>query len=74
MFQWASSLNMAWGSLEADRVFVKMAVDVDMTKFSALEAGFMVMGMISRKGCIVVTAGPPDFSASNGSFSFFGQW
>ena len=43
-----------------------------MPKFPALEAGLMVSGMIMGEGCVMVTAGPPDFGVSEGDF-FFGQ-
>ena len=49
-----------------------MAVDADMTKCPALEAGFMVMGMVMSKGCIMFTASPPDFGVSDGNFFFLG--
>ena len=50
-----------------------MAIDTDMTEFSTLEASFMVAGMVTSEGCIVVAACPPDFSMSDSDFFFFGQ-
>ena len=71
-FQWAVGLDMAGGGLETGGAFVKVAVDVDVTEFPALETGFMIVEVVSSKGCIVVAAGPPDFSVSEGDFLFFG--
>ena len=61
---------MARGSLETGGTFVKMAVDTDVSEFPALEAGFVVTGMVMGKGCVMVTACPPDFGASDGNFLF----
>ena len=66
-------LDVAGGSLETSGALIEMAVDVDVTKFPALEAGFVITEMVTSEGCIMVTAGPPDFSASNSGFFFFGQ-
>ena len=65
-------LNVARGPLEAGGAFVEGAVDVNMAKFPALEAGFMVLGMVTGQGSVVVTASPPDVSAFQGGFFFFG--
>ena len=65
---------MTGGSLETDEALVQVAVDVDMTKFPALEAGFMVTGVVMSEGCVMVTASPPDFGVSDGGLFFFGQW
>ena len=64
---------MAGGPLETSGAFVEGAVDANVLQFSTLEAGFMVSGVVIGEGCIVVAAGPPDFSASDGSFFFFDQ-
>ena len=64
---------MARGSFKAGRALVQVAVNTDMPKFPALEAGFMVMGMVTGKGCVMVAASPPDFGASESDFVFFGQ-
>ena len=72
MFQWASSLNMVWRSLEAGGAFVKMAVDVDMTKFPALEAGFVIMEVVVGKGHVMVATSLPDFSVGDCSLFLFG--
>ena len=73
MFQWAMGLDMAGGSLEAGGALRKVIINADMTKFPALKAGLMVVGVVTSEGSIMVTASPPDFRASNGSFLFFGQ-
>ena len=64
---------MAGGSLQAGGALIQVAVYVDVTEFPALEAGFMILRVVTSKGCIVVTAGPPDFGVSDGDF-FSGQW
>ena len=72
MFQRAASLNMARGSSETNRTLVQEAVDVNVSEFPALEAGFMVSGMITDEGCIMVTADPPDFCVFKGGLFVFG--
>ena len=71
-FQWIMGLDMARGGPETDGVFVKVAVDANVTKFPALETGLMVTGVVTSEGYVMVTAGPPDFSVSEGDFFFFG--
>ena len=46
---------------------------MDVPKLPVLEAGFMILGMITDKGSVVVAASPPDFNVYKGSFFFFGQ-
>ena len=46
-----------------------MAVDANVFEFSALEAGFMVIGVVMSEGCIIVAASPPNFCASDSGFS-----
>ena len=46
-FQWATGLDMAGGGFETDGALVKMAVDMDVTNFPALETGFMVVGVVT---------------------------
>ena len=65
-------LDVAGGSLETGGALIQVAVDVDMTEFPALEAGLVVTGVVTGKGCVMVAASPPDFSASDSDF-FFGQ-
>ena len=71
MFQWAISQDMARGSLETGGTFVKVVVDADVAEFPALETGFVVAGVVMSEGYVMVAAGPPDLSASEGDF-FFG--
>ena len=66
-------LDMVRGSLKASGALVQIAVDMNVTKFSALEAGLMIMEVVTSEGCIVIAAGPPDFCASDSDFFFFGQ-
>ena len=54
-------------------MYVKMAVDADVTEFPALKAGLVVAGVIISEGGIMVTAGPPDFGVGEGDLFFFGQ-
>ena len=67
-----TGLNVARGPLEAGGAFVEGAVDVNVAEFLALEAGFMVSGMVTGQGSIVVTASPPDVGAFQDGFFFFG--
>ena len=46
---------------------------MDVSKFPVLEAGSMIVGVVLGEGCIMVTASPPDFGASDSNFFFFGQ-
>ena len=46
---------------------------MDVSKFPALEAGFVVSGMVTCEGSVMVTASPPDFGVLEGGFFFFGQ-
>ena len=73
MSQRALGLDMARGSLETSGAFVEMTIDADVAEFPALETGFMVAGMVTSERYIMVTAGPPDFSVSEGNFFFLGQ-
>ena len=73
MLQRALGLDMAGGSLETGGAFVEMTVDMDVAEFPALEAGFVVAGMVSGERYVMVAASPPDFGASEGNFFFLGQ-
>ena len=42
---------------------VKGAVDADVSELPAVEAGFLVTGVVAGQGDVVVTAGPPDVGA-----------
>ena len=64
---------MARGGLKAGGTLIQMTIDADVTEFPALEAGFVITEMVTSEGCIMVTAGPPDFCASISGFFFFGQ-
>ena len=55
-------LDVAGGSLETGGAFVKGAVDVNVSELPALEAGFMVLGVVTGEGSVMVTASPPNFS------------
>ena len=50
-----------------------MAVDTDMPNFPALEADFMVTGVVAGEGSIIVTVGPLDFGASDSDLLFLDQ-
>ena len=52
---------------------IEMAVNMNMPEFSTLEAGLMIMGMVTGKRCIIVAASPPDFSMSDSDLFFLGQ-
>ena len=64
---------MTQGSPEAYGALIQETVETDMPEFPALEAGFMVSGVITDKGSVMVAAGPPDFGVNEGGFFFFGQ-
>ena len=64
---------MARGSLKTGRALVEVTIDVDVSEFPALEAGFIGLEVVTGKGGIIVAVSLPDFSVSDGSFFFFGQ-
>ena len=68
----ATGSDVTWGPLETSGAFVKGAVDADVSKFPALKTGFMVARVITRQGGIMVAAGPPNVSAFQDDFFFFG--
>ena len=72
-FQWAMGLDMTRGGFETDGAFIEMAVDVDVTEFPALKAGFMVVRVVMIKGYVMVATGPPDFGVGEGSFFFLSE-
>ena len=63
---------MARGRLETGGAFIQGAVDMDVSELPALEAGFVVSGVVLGEGSIVVTASPPNVSAFQGDFFLFG--
>ena len=42
----ATGLDMTWGPFETSEAFVEGTVNADVPKFPALEAGFVVSGMV----------------------------
>ena len=54
-------MDVARGSFEAGGTLIEEAVDVDVSELSALEAGLVVLWVITGQGGIMVTAGPPNF-------------
>ena len=72
MSQWAMGLDMARGGFKTGGALIEGAVDVNVSKFPALEAGFVVSGMVVRQGSVMVAASPPNFSAFQGGFLSFG--
>ena len=73
LFERAAGLDMAGGSLKTGGTLVVMIVNVDVSEFPALEAGFVVSEMVTGEGGVIVTAGPPDFGVSDDGFFFFSQ-
>ena len=71
--QWTAGLDVARRGFEASGAFVQVTVDTDVTKFPALEAGFVIVEVVMGEGCIMVAASPLDFSVGDCSFFFFGQ-
>ena len=72
-FEQAVGLDMARGSLKTGGALIEVTVDMDVSKFPALEAGFMVSGVVMGEGCVMVAASPPDFGASDSNLLFLGQ-
>ena len=66
------SLDMARGSLQTGGVLVQVAVDMDVAKFPALEAGFMIVKVVMGEGGVMVAASPPDFGVSDSNLLFLG--
>ena len=69
----AACLDVTGRPLETSGALVKRAVDADMSEFPAMEAGLVVMGVVSGQGGVMVTTGPPDVGAFEGGLFFFGQ-
>ena len=66
-------MDMTGGPPETSGALIKRAIDVDVSKFPAVEAGLVVTRVVAGQGDVVVTAGPPDVGTFQGSFFFFGQ-
>ena len=64
---------MARGGFETGGALIEGTIDADVSKFPALEAGFMVLGMVVRQRGVMVAASPPNFGAFQGGFFFFSQ-
>ena len=69
----ATGLDVAGGPFETGGALIEGAVDMDVSEFPAVKASFVVTGMVTGQGDVVVTAGPPDISAFQGDFFFFSQ-
>ena len=63
---------MARGSLKTGGALIEVAVDVDVSKFPALEVGIVVLGVVTSKGDIMVVASPVDFDVSDSDLLFLG--
>ena len=72
-FEWETSLEMTRGSFKTDGALVEAAVDMDVSKFPTLEAGLIVVRVALSKGCVIVTAGLPDFGVSDSDLFFLSQ-
>ena len=66
-------LDMPRRSLKTGGALVEVTVDTDVSEFPALKAGFVVIEMVTGKGCIIVATSPPDFGVSDGNFFFLSQ-
>ena len=71
--KWTMGLDVTRRGPEAGRAFIKTAVDMNVSELPTLRAGFIVIGMITGKGCIMIAPCPPDFSTSGGNLFFLGQ-
>ena len=56
-------MDVTGGPLETSGALVERAVDADVSELPAVEAGFMVLGVVAGQGDAVVAAGPPDVGA-----------
>ena len=56
-------MDVTGGPLETSGALVKWAIDADVSEFPAVEAGFVVTGMVAGQGDVMVTASPPDVGA-----------
>ena len=72
MFEWAVGLNVTWGSLKACGILIQMVVDLDVSEFSTLKAGFVVVSVVMGEGHVIVATGLPDFCASGRDLLFLG--
>ena len=66
-------MDVTGGPPETSGALVERAVDADVSEFPAVEAGFMVTGVVAGQGDVVVAAGPPDVGAFQGGLFFLGQ-
>ena len=73
MFEWAAGLDVTQRSFKTGGVLIEMPVDMDVSKFPALEAGLVVPGVILSEECVIVAASPPDFSVGDSNLLFLGQ-
>ena len=73
MFQGTAGLDVARRSLETDGAFVKTTVDMNLSEFSALEVGLIVVRVVVSKGYIVVATCPPNFGARDSDLFFLGK-
>ena len=71
MFEWAPGLDVTGGGFKTDGA--KVAIDVEVVEFPALEAGFIVTGRVTGKGHVVVTVCLSDFSMGDSSLFFLSQ-
>ena len=72
-FQWATGLDVTWGSLKTCRTLIEVTVDMDVSKFPVLEAGFVITGVVISKRHVVVATGPPDFGVGKSVLFFQGE-
>ena len=73
LFKQTVGLDMTRGGLKTGGALVQVAVDADVSKVPALEAGLMVVEVVMSKGHVVVTAGPSDLDVGDSNLLFLSQ-
>ena len=58
VMKWVAVLNMIWGVVKACRTGVELAVNPDMSQVMAMEACFIIAGVIWEEGCSSKITGP----------------
>ena len=64
---------MTRGGFETGRTLVDVTVDMNVSKFPVLEAGLMIVGVVTSEGCVMITTDPPGLGASDSNLFFLGQ-
>ena len=71
--EWTVGMNMTQRGFKAGGTLVKVTVNADMSEFPALKAGFIIVEVVTGKGCVMVTTCPSNLSAGKGVMFLLGQ-